>query len=650
MLNGKHIFTLVWLFTATVPAVLGQSDTVNITPVVVTAVRGEVLRTGARVQTFSQAVLQHYATASLGDLLSANSPVFIKSYGPGSLSSLSFRGTGASHTAVVWNGFNLQSAMHGQTDLSMFPVGTFDHVALQYGGNSALYGSGAIGGSIYLNNRGTFTDSTHMQATLQTSQGSFGTQQYFVKAAITQQQHWAQVSYYRLTSQNDFRFRNTARIPVQTMQQPHASFTQDGVVFSAGKKLSTYWVLNTYYWWHRNHRQLPPTMLQLQSQATQHDESHRAGVQAAYVRKAWQFTMRSGVFSDRLGYRDPLAQTDSRNTSVSSISEAEASYRVHDRLRVHAGLHYTRLTAQSTGYATNRPLQHRTAIFAAAAWGKASSVVKADATLRAENISGTLVPLTFSLGTRTRVWRTLEWNVLVSRNYRYPTFNDLYWQPGGNASLKAEHSFNTESGLHISHLLARWNLSASATAFSHWVDNWIIWLPDSQQPNVWTPGNIAAVWSRGVEYQVQVAHEYSKHNRWHIQAMYTWQQATREQAAFAGDASLHRQLIYIPRQLASVQTGWQWRNWQWNVQQVYTGLRFTSSDNYNYLPAFWLTHTQLAYQMQAAKFVHIRWFGSVRNVFNTAYQVMEWRAMPGRYIEAGVRCTFLTKKFNHIIN
>jgi iron complex outermembrane receptor protein len=631
--------------------VCAQTDTVKGTEVVVTAVRGELLRTGARVQTFSTQVLQAYATASLGDLLAAHTPVFVKSYGPGSLSSLSFRGTGASHTAIVWNGFNLQSAMNGQTDVSMFPVGTFEQVSLQYGGNSALYGSGAIGGSLYLNNRGTFTDTAGVQATVQAMRGSFGTQQYFVRAAVTHRRRWLQTSYYRHTSDNDFEFRNTARFPSVRMPQTHAAFTQEGVVFSSGVQLTSRWVWNTYYWWHRNHRQLPPTMLQLQSQAMQHDESHRAGVQAAYMYKAWHITMRSGVFSDRLSYRDPLAQTDSRNTSINSISEAEASYRLHESLRLHTGLHYTRLTAQSTGYADSRPVQHRVAAFAAAAWGHASSPFKADVTLRTENISGTWVPLTFSAGIRTRLWRTLNWNVLVSRNYRYPTFNDLYWQPGGNALLKPEHSFNAESGLQTTWQRSGFHLTASVTIFSHWVDNWIMWLPDSLQPNIWTPGNIAQVWSRGVEYQLQVAHSLNKYTSWNMQAMYTWQEATREKAAFAGDASLHRQLIYIPRQLASLQAGFNWRNWQWSIQQVYTGLRFSSSDNYNYLPAFWLTHTQVAYHMQAGKLFQVRWFGSVRNVLNTAYQVMEWRAMPGRYIEAGLRCTFQSKiKQSIIIN
>ena len=62
----------------------------------------------------------------IGELLAASTPVFVKSYGRGSLSTVSFRGTGASHTKVLWEGININSPMLGQTDFSLLPVSFFD--------------------------------------------------------------------------------------------------------------------------------------------------------------------------------------------------------------------------------------------------------------------------------------------------------------------------------------------------------------------------------------------------------------------------------------------------------------------------------------------------------------------------------------------
>jgi len=57
----------------------------------------------------------------IGELLASYTPVFVKSYGKGSLSTVSFRGTGASHTKVLWEGLNINSPMLGQTDFSLLP-------------------------------------------------------------------------------------------------------------------------------------------------------------------------------------------------------------------------------------------------------------------------------------------------------------------------------------------------------------------------------------------------------------------------------------------------------------------------------------------------------------------------------------------------
>lgn len=35
----------------------------------------------------------------------------------------------------------------------------------------------------------------------------------------------------------------------------------------------------------------------------------------------------------------------------------------------------------------------------------------------------------------------------VSRNYRFPTLNDLYFLPGGNPNLRNEHGFSYDAGV-----------------------------------------------------------------------------------------------------------------------------------------------------------------------------------------------------------
>ena len=81
-------------------------------------------------------VLQSKSTSSLSDLLIQHSPVFIKTYGPGGVSTASFRGTTASHTLVLWNGFQLNAPSLGQVDFSTIPVFLADDVSLNWGSDA----------------------------------------------------------------------------------------------------------------------------------------------------------------------------------------------------------------------------------------------------------------------------------------------------------------------------------------------------------------------------------------------------------------------------------------------------------------------------------------------------------------------------------
>ena len=91
-------------------------------------------------------------STSLSDLLRFNSNIYIKENGRGATSSPSFRGTTAQQTAFVWNGINVNSPFLGQGDLNTMSPLSYENVAIKYGGGSVIYGSGAIGGSIHLNN------------------------------------------------------------------------------------------------------------------------------------------------------------------------------------------------------------------------------------------------------------------------------------------------------------------------------------------------------------------------------------------------------------------------------------------------------------------------------------------------------------------
>lgn len=102
------IFTLFIVQTT-----FGQllNDTIKFEPFVI-----EELAVSATYKTTNLDAVTTKSVENLAQLLQENSTVFIKSYGSGSLASVSFRGTGAGHTRVLWNGVSLNSPMNGQID------------------------------------------------------------------------------------------------------------------------------------------------------------------------------------------------------------------------------------------------------------------------------------------------------------------------------------------------------------------------------------------------------------------------------------------------------------------------------------------------------------------------------------------------------
>ncbi len=55
---------------------------------------------GSQLTKFDSVVLKENISLSMADVLTFNSPIFVKSYGRATLATVSFRGTSASHTQV----------------------------------------------------------------------------------------------------------------------------------------------------------------------------------------------------------------------------------------------------------------------------------------------------------------------------------------------------------------------------------------------------------------------------------------------------------------------------------------------------------------------------------------------------------------------
>ena len=148
-----------------------SQDTISLKTIDVITLKENISQIGKKIEPIDSIIKQQFKFNSVADLLNLNSSIFIKNYGPGGLSSSAFRGGNASQTAILWNGLNIQNAMLGQCDLTLMPNLLFENIQIEYGGSSSLWGSGAVGGSIHLNNNLEFNKGLQINTNI--GSGSF---------------------------------------------------------------------------------------------------------------------------------------------------------------------------------------------------------------------------------------------------------------------------------------------------------------------------------------------------------------------------------------------------------------------------------------------------------------------------------------------
>jgi len=181
-------------------------------------------------QTIEKVELIRYSTATLNDLLSNNTNITINQYGVSGISSVSMRGGNANHTAILWNGFNLQDPLNGEFNLGLSTISIIDEIDINYGGNSALYGSGAVGGTIKLNNKADYYSG--LSAGIQQSFGSFGQQSSLADISYGTKKLFLRTRIFYSATENDFEYVNFAKKdhPIDTLERAavkHYGFLQE---------------------------------------------------------------------------------------------------------------------------------------------------------------------------------------------------------------------------------------------------------------------------------------------------------------------------------------------------------------------------------------------------------------------------------------
>jgi outer membrane cobalamin receptor len=119
--------------------------------IVVTATRVDstVLESPSSISVISAQQIADSGATDVAQVISGQPGVTVNDYGAtGALKNVSLRGSTSSQVLVLLDGVRLNSSRDGAVDLSSIPMEIIDHIEIVRGGESAFYGSSAIGGVI----------------------------------------------------------------------------------------------------------------------------------------------------------------------------------------------------------------------------------------------------------------------------------------------------------------------------------------------------------------------------------------------------------------------------------------------------------------------------------------------------------------------
>ena len=321
-----------------------------------------------------------------------------------------------------------------------------------------------------------------------------------------------------------------------------------------------------HFWAQKSDREVPPTSVQNESLARQADDFIRSVIHWKGIRAKSIWQARLGVIREIIDFEDPIIKLQALTSFWTIQGDIEATWAWHKRHQLQLGLGHSWMTAHADAY-TAPPQQNRTAPFLAYKYQFGNWRLQVN--LRQEIVDGKFIQPTPALGINGQLTTVLSLHGKVSRNYRLPTFNDLYWQPGGNPDLLPESGWSQELGLAVKPVGKTSKWSYTMTAFNRKISNWILWSKIEGQ-SFWSSNNIAKVWSRGLEQRLQWQWDM-KAVQIQLQAGYDYILSTNEIALDNPRLAAGSQLIYVPKHQAYGRISLQWKQVNLLYRHSYTG-------------------------------------------------------------------------------
>ena len=632
--------------------------------------------------------LKENIALSIADVLTFNSPIFVKSYGRATLSTVSFRGTSASHTQVTWNDMKINNPMLGMTDFSTIPSYFIDDASLLHGTSSVNETGGGLGGAVKLSTKPANAEGFGLQYIQ--GVGSFYSFDEFLRLTYGND-HWQTSTRVVLsTSPNNFKYRNHDK--KENIYDENMNIIDQYYPIERNKSGSykdLHLLQEAYYntnrgdrfglnaWYVYSNRELAMLTTDYGEDTDfenrQREQTFRGIFTYDHLAEQWKLGAKAGYIFTWMAYdykRDlgngvMAHMTRSRSRINTIYGQLNAEYFIGRQWLFTANLsahqHFVRSEDKNiilqdgdngiVGYHVGR-LELSGA--ASIKWQPIDRI-GLSCVVREELFGDKwtpIIPALFFEGVLSKPGN-LTLKLSGSRNYRFPTLNDLYFLPGGNPDLRNEQGWTYDAGLSFAigrkknkhpnilplskgecpkgeGVCEYYTFTGSATWFDSYIDDWIIWLPTTK--GFFSPRNLKKVHAYGLELQTDLNLQFTKDWALSLNSTFSWSPSINVgEPMTPADQSVGKQLPYVPKISANIVGRLSWRTWAFTYKWCHYSERYTMSSNditlTGRLPKYYMSNVSLE------KSLHCSWAdwslkGTINNLFNEEYLSVLARPMP----------------------
>ena len=585
--------TLLVLATAvTLPAtIFGQADTTA------AALESSTSRVVLTVEDF----IKHNCE-NVGDALKIITGVYVNAQGD-----IMLRDVSSSKVVVVMDGQKLNQPGTVGVKVSTISIEKVAMIELLRGGRSAEYGADAVGGVIRITTKSkteSGSDTRSWTLNLKGSAGSYNRQIYMLNHSNTLDRFDYLLSYRRETWEGNFEFSDYPyedwgqRIThTNNHQSSHSIFAKTGTTL--GEDGSLQFSVSTY----TADNGTPGMSYRLTNDARLRYDNYtynlnydKQSLFAGFSLKAQAFYM-----NFRTQFDDPTGSvveihSDHKNSS-SGIDLSQAG-KLGERVNLSYGTSFRRdeisstdvgdkardtysafLTASTSG-ALSGPLNHWEAVLA----------LRYDAP---SDFASELSPrLSLSTGHQGKISAGLATH--ITRSYRAPSFNDLYWPRDayaiGNPDLNSEYGLNYDFGLNLNIPVTILNISSTVNYFRNDVTDLILWAQNHPE-GLWTPSNLSETSTTGFETSLNIS---ALDNKIIGNVEYTYMEALNKTED--DQAVYNKYIIYRPKNKLNITGTLRLDRLEFNYIYHWVGLRYTKPANTTWIPSYRLMDANLTYR------------------------------------------------------